>query len=241
MITSGSNYLKSFENHYTSKNVKFVLTFNGDVVKKLGSKFETEFKLVSSKNMSVNNMHLYSSIGAIKKYDNTSFIIKEWAVMRINKYNERKQYQIKMLEKDHNLLSSKIRFIIDVIEGRIMIMNKKLTEITERLVELKYSKISAKSDDAEEGDNGYNYLLRMPISQLTYERKIILEKEVEEMSKKLNDLRNTSIEKIWRGELEDLMEAWERFRTETELDYENDKKGIVSEKQKKKKTIKKTK
>jgi protoporphyrinogen oxidase len=61
------------------------------------------------------------------------------------------------------------------------------------------------------------------------------------MSKKLNDLRNTSIEKIWRGELEDLMEAWERFRTETELDYENDKKGIVSEKQKKKKTIKKTK
>ena len=241
MITSGSNYLKSFENHYTSKNVKFVLTFNGDVVKKLGSKFETEFKLVSSKNMSVNNMHLYSSIGAIKKYDNTSFIIKEWAIMRIDKYNERKQYQIKMLEKDHNLLSSKIRFIIDVIEGRILIMNKKLTEITERLVELKYSKISAKSDDAEESDNGYNYLLRMPISQLTYERKIILEKEVNELSKKLNDLRNTPIEKIWRGELEDLMEAWERFRTEIELDYENDKKGIVSEKPKKKKTVKKTK
>ena len=240
MITSGSNYLKSFENHYTSKNVKFILTFNGDVVKKLGQKFETEFKLVSSKNMSVNNMHLYSSVGAIRKYDNTSFILREWAIMRINKYNERKQYQIKMLEKDHNLLSSKIRFIIDVIEGRILIMNKKLTEITERLVELKYSKISAKSDE-EESDNGYNYLLRMPISQLTYERKIILEKEVDELSKKLNDLRNTSIEKIWRGELEDLMKAWERFRVDTEQDYENDKKGIVSEKSKKKKTVKKTK
>lgn len=229
MIVTNANLLKSFENHYTSKNVKFVLHFTGNILDKLGAKFETEFKLVSSKNMSINNMHLYSSVGAIKKYDNTSDIVKEWCKIRLQKYDERKKYQIKLLEKDHNLLSAKIRFIIDVIEGRIKIMNIKITEITQRLVELKYSKISVKSDDAEDTDdnNGFNYLLKMPISQLTYDRKIILEKEVEEIGKKLEDLRNTPIETIWKTELGELLIAWEKHKEMIETDYANDKDGVV--------------
>jgi DNA topoisomerase-2 len=243
MITSGSNYLKSFDNHYTSKNVKFVLNFNGDVRGKLGNKFESEFKLVSSKNMSINNMHLYSNVGAIKKYDNTSDIIREWCKVRIQMYDKRKKYQIKILEKDFKVLSAKIRFIIDVIEGRIVVMNKKIAEIIAKLVELKYPKISKDddtNDDTKDGaneqvsdDNGYNYLLRMPISQLTYDRKIILEKEVDELSKKLNDLRNTSLDKIWKNELQDLLNAWKAHREYIETDYENDKNGIVTPKSKK--------
>jgi DNA topoisomerase-2 len=235
MLTTNSNYLKSFENHYTSKNVKFVLNFNGDVRGKLGDKFESEFKLVSSKNMSINNMHLYSNVGAIKKYDNTSDIVREWCKVRIQMYDKRKKHQIKILEKDFKVLSAKIRFIIDVIEGRIVIMNKKIADITQKLIELKYPKIG-KDDDEEEtvDDNGYNYLLKMPISQLTYDRKIILEKEVNELSKKLNDLRNTSLDTIWKNELQELLEAWRAHREFIELDYENDKKGIVTQKQKKK-------
>lgn len=244
LITNNANYLKSFENHYTSKNVKFILYFNGDVRTKLGDKFETEFKLASSKNMSINNMHLYNSNGAIKKYENTSFILKEWALMRISKYDERKKYQIKILEKDHNMLSTKIRFIIDVIEGRIQIMNKKITEISQRLVELKYPKINDlhnddnSSDDTEaEGSSssGYNYLLKMPISQLTYDRKIILEKEVEDLAQKINNLKNTSIEKIWKEELLELLEAWNNHKERIGEDYQNDKNGIVSDNKPKRK------
>ena len=232
MITSGSNYLKSFENHYTAKTVKFTLHFSDDIVAKLGDKFEQEFKLVSAKNMGINNMHLYSHTGAIKKYKNVPEIIKEWAKVRLLKYDERKKYQIKVLEKDFNVLSEKIRFILDVINGNIIIMNKKLAEITERLVELKYKKIS-KDVDGTEDDNGYNYLLRLPISQLTYERKMMLEKEVAELSNKLNDIRNTSIEQIWKRELIDLSEMWKQHREAVELDYANDKNGIVVTKKKK--------
>ena len=244
LITNNANFLKSFENHYTSKNVKFILYFNGDIRTKLGDKFEAEFKLVSSKNMSINNMHLYNSSGAIKKYETTSSILKEWALMRITKYDERKKYQIKILEKDHNMLSTKIRFIIDVIEGRIQIMNKKLSEISQRLVELKYPKINDlhndatdgdDSDDTESGNTGYNYLLKMPISQLTYDRKIILEKEVEDLAQKINNLKNTSIEKIWKEELLELLEAWNNHKERIEEDYQNDKNGIVSDNKPKRK------
>jgi DNA topoisomerase-2 len=231
MINNNANFLKSFENHYTSKNVRFILHFSGDIKAKLGDKFDTEFKLVSSKNLSINNMHLYSSEGAIKKYSSTSDILKAWSKIRINKYGERKAHQITILEKDYNILSTKIRFIIDVIEGRIIIMNKKISEIATRLTELGYPKIQTQKDEEDEdsGHNGYNYLLKMPISQLTYDRKIILEKEVTELAKKLEDLRNTPIEQIWKTELEQLLEAWHNHKDSIETDYTNDKNGIVAQ------------
>jgi DNA topoisomerase-2 len=163
--------------------------------------------------------------------------------MRITKYDERKKYQIKILEKDHNMLSIKIRFIIDVIEGRIQIMNKKISEISQKLIELKYPKMndlhndtdSDNSDDTESGNNGYNYLLKMPISQLTYDRKIILEKEVEDLTQKINNLKNTSIEKIWKEELLELLESWNNHKERIEEDYQNDKNGIVSDNKPKRK------
>lgn len=244
MITSNSNFLKSFENHYTSKNVRFILHFNGDIKTKLQDKFETEFKLVSSKNMSINNMHLYSSTGAIKKYENTSHILKEWSKLRITKYLERKNHQIKMLEEDHKTLSTKIRFIIDVIEGRIMIMNRKMTDIAETLIELKYPKIhTTNNDDDDNSVNiaGFNYLLKMPISQLTYDRKIILEKEVADLTNKLNELRNTAIEDIWKKELQELLQAWNNHKNIIIEDYQNDKNGIVSSSKAKKRIIRKVK
>jgi DNA topoisomerase-2 len=245
MITSNSNFLKSFENHYTSKNVRFILHFNGDIKTKLQDKFETEFKLVSSKNMSINNMHLYSSTGAIKKYENTSHILKEWSKLRITKYLERKNHQIKMLEEDHKTLSTKIRFIIDVIEGRIMIMNRKMTDIAQTLIELKYPKIHTTNNDDDDDNSaniaGFNYLLKMPISQLTYDRKIILEKEVADLTNKLNDLRNTAIEDIWKKELQELLQAWNKHKNIIIEDYQNDKNGIVSSSKAKKRIIRKVK
>jgi DNA topoisomerase-2 len=228
--------------------VKFVLHFNGNVRETLEDKFEQLFKMSSSKNMSINNIHLFNKSGAIKKYDTTSEIIKEWAKTRILKYLERKAYQIKILEKDFLVLSAKIRFILDVIAGNIQIMNKKLVDIAKRLVELKYPRISDTGDVA--GDDGdttdttdknvkdFNYLLKMPISQLTFDRKIILEKEVDELSKNLTQLRNKRIEDLWMTDLTELETAWNEHRIAILKDYDNDRKGIVEPKTGKKKAKK---
>lgn len=259
MITNGQHNLKYIENHYTSKNVKFVLHFNGNVRDTLEDKFEQLFKMSSSKNMSINNIHLFNKSGAIKKYDTTSEIIKEWAKTRILKYLERKAYQIKILEKDYLVLSAKIRFILDVIAGNIQIMNKKLTDIAKRLIELKYPRINtdtgdaeADAEDAADTDTGtagaagaadknikdFNYLLKMPISQLTFDRKIILEKEVDELSKNLTRLRNNRIEDLWMTDLTELETAWNEHRVAILKEYDNDRKGIVEPKAGKKKAKK---
>ena len=237
MITNSQNNLKYFENHYTSKNVKFILHFNPNSRASLEDKFETTFKLSSSKNLGINNMHLFNERGAIQKYDTTVDIIKSWAETRVKKYYQRKVHQIKALERDHNLLSAKIRFILDVISGNIQIMNKKLVEIAARLIELNYPRIQRDSGDDEETDNSdikdFNYLLKMPISQLTYDRKIILEKEVDVLSKLLNDLKNTRIEDLWLADLNELQKAWNEHRETVLNEYENDRLGIVETKTKK--------
>ena len=258
MITSGLNNLKYIENHYTSKNVKFILHFNANVRETLGDKFEQLFKISSSKNLSINNIHLFNKSGAIQKYDNTTDIIKEWAKTRVLKYFERKAYQIKILEKDFLVLSAKIRFIIDVISGNIQIMNKKLVDIAKRLVELKYPRINTETnivvagniddDNNDLNDIGnteknkdvkdFNYLLKMPISQLTYDRKIILEKEVDELNNNLKNLRNNKIEDIWMTDLIALENAWNEHRDFIVKDYDNDRKGIIEPKMQKKKAKK---
>jgi len=259
MITNGLNNLKYIENHYTSKNVKFILHFNSNVRETLDDKFEQLFKMSSSKNLSINNIHLFNKNGAIQKYDNTTEIIKEWSKTRILKYLERKAYQIKILEKDFLVLSAKIRFIIDVISGNIQIMNKKMVDIAKRLIELKYPRINTDNNSAniivagniddeakdinDDGEKNkdikdFNYLLKMPISQLTFDRKIILEKEVDDLNNNLNNLRNKRIEDLWLSDLDDLENAWNEHRDLILKEYDNDRKGIIEPKAGKKKAKK---
>ena len=220
------------------------------------------FKLQSSKNLSINNIHLFNKDGAIQKYDSAIEIIKEWSVTRILKYFERKNYQIKNLEKEAKVLSNKMRFILDVIAGNIKIMNKKLNEITARLIELNYPPINTGSDEsskelgeaagagADEADDAdeagdadinykhYNYLLKMPISQLTYDRKVILEREYNELDERLRNLKNTNIEDLWLNDLNELEKEWDEHRNNILKEYENDRLGIVDAKVVKKKAKK---
>lgn len=242
MIVNNQNNLKYIENHYTSKNVKFVLHFNTNAKQQVKENFENTFKLSSTKNMSINNMHLFNEVGTITKYNGTTDIIKEWAEIRIRKYYERKKYQISIMEKDYNLMSAKVKFILDVISGKIQIMNKKMIDIASRLVELKYPKIMNKdeNDDEEttsENIKGYMYLLKLPISQLTYERKITLEKQMEELLTTLQKLKNMRIEDMWMSDLIELEKEWNNHKANIILDYENDSKGIIDTKQIKKKPI----
>jgi hypothetical protein len=145
-------------------------------------------------------------------------------------------------------------------------MNKKLADIAKRLIELKYPRINTdnsaddakglKEDDADDDEGAagaagaaggteknkdikdFNYLLRMPISQLTYDRKIILEKEVDELNKNLNNLRNNRIEDLWMNDLVELEKAWDEHREAVIKEYDNDRKGIIEPKATKKKAKK---
>ena len=214
LITKNNSNLKGFESHYTSKNVKFILKMTDKIEDDI---FINEFNMTSPKHLGVNNLHLFTIKGNIKKYTNISAILKEWASIRLIYYKKRIDYLLKTMEDEFMILSAKIRFIIDVIEGQILIMNRKMKDVEEQLEKLNYYKY----------ENSYNYLVQMPISQLTMEKKEMLEREVQKLKNEIERLKNKSLIEIWEEELLELKEGWKNHSIEILEDYENDLKGEI--------------
>jgi len=242
MISNGSSYLKDFSSHYTPNTVRFVLYLYAGVRAKLEPVFETEFKLVSTKNLSMNNIHLYGADGAIKKFKNTQEIVQDWARVRLQKYHERKKYQLAKMEADYKVVSAKVRFIQDIINKKINIMNQKQKDVEEQLMKLNYPKITETENlgdvlvpliEAEAGPSSaatptkakeadYAYLTRMPIHQLTYEKKAALEKEADKLKMMIRDLKAKAIYSIWSEELQQFSKEWDAFYKMMEQHYEQE-------------------
>lgn len=230
MVTNGSRFLKDFESHYTAKNVRFILKMQPGARHALGgdTKFDAEFKLSSTKNLSLNNIHLYSADGAVQRFKSTTDVMKAWTLVRISKYFERKQHQLKTMEHDYKLISAKVKFIQDVIDGKVVVSNRKASDIVAQLKAHKYP--SFKEDDSPTDasanipltGSGYFYLLRMPIYTLTYEKKIELEKQADDLKMAIDALRAKPIQHIWRDELAEFKTAWDCHKRAIEEEYEAD-------------------
>jgi DNA gyrase/topoisomerase IV subunit B len=223
MITNGSIYLKDFESHYTAKTVRFLLKLHPNVRESLEKNVETEFKLVSTKNLSLNNIHLYSAQGAVQRFKDTHEVIKAWAVIRLEKYLERKHHQLKTMEHEFKMVSAKVRFIQDIIDGKLVINNKKIAELEDYLRAHKFPQSKSEEENSDStGTSGYAYLTRMPIYSLTYEKKKELDKEANDLKMKIDDLRAKPITTIWQSELKEFHEAWDSHRKEIEEEYAAD-------------------
>jgi DNA topoisomerase-2 len=242
MVSNGSPVLKDFENHYTAKNVKFILKMYPGVRSSIEKTFELDFKLATSKNLSLNNIHLYTEEGAIKKYKDTNEVVRDWAQVRITKYFERKKYQLATLEKKYTLVSAKVRFIQDIIDQKISIMNKKIKEVDAQLADMKYPTLVENEGGKEDREQAtpttqdddtpttktaeapsYGYLTRMPIHQLTFEKKRALEKEAEGIRMTIEELRAKPLQKIWYDELQEFKAAWLEHKEAIDEEYEADR------------------
>lgn len=77
------------------------------------------------------------------------------------------------LTADHSKLSNRVRFVKEIIEGQLIVQNRKKALI---LVDLKsrgydpVHKPGAQADEDGEVAGGYDYLLSMPIWNLTMEK-----------------------------------------------------------------------
>jgi DNA topoisomerase-2 len=246
MINEGSPVLKDFENHYTTKTVKFILKFYPGVKNKIMKSFENDFQLITSKSLSLNNIHLYNEKGAVTNYKTIHDVIRYWASIRIGKYLERKIYQINAMEEQYKFISAKVKFIQDVIDDVIILKNKKSSEIDAKLKELEYPLFSDKTNKTYDDDGNeiiaaadYKYLRSMPIDQVSSEKKAQLEKQANDLFVKIQKLKEKKIQTIWIEELNELKQEWEKYKNEIEKEYEDDRLNRKSVGVQKKRAIKK--
>lgn len=205
---------KNYENHYNDVKVEFILQFtNGAAIDNLlqtddsgFTKFENEFKLVSSKNLSTTNMYLFNAKGQIHKYDTVKDIITEFYDVRITYYQKRKDYLCAKLEEDLKYMDARIKFINEVINGTLNIYNQSKVVIEKQLSDKEYPR----------KDNDYDYLVGMPIYNLTAEKKLKLEEDYKELQDKLAYVKQKSCEDMWRDELDEFEKAYDKFASDHE-------------------------
>jgi DNA topoisomerase-2 len=228
MCSNGNKYIKDFESYYTAKNVNFKIKVAPGIRSELEPILESEFKLCSTKNLSLNNIHLFSAQGSIQKYKDTIEVLKNWATVRLQKYVERKRFMIGQMEKEHTFLSAKVRFIQNVIDGNIVMSNKKLSDVESELHNAGYPvnrDCSNIADDDNGVEGGYAYLTRMPMYNMTLEKKAALEQDANNLASKIHALAQKSVQQIWLDELEEFEAAWIMHKEEVENEYSEDANG----------------
>jgi DNA topoisomerase-2 len=229
--------LKDYESHYTENNVRFILHFESGIVNDLleyekdttYTKFEKEFKLITSKMLSTTNLHMFNEKGTITKMKNITDIITQFYTFRLKWYQTRKDYIINKLKNELLYLDAKIKFILDIIENRLKINNRKKRDIEEYLEKNNYPKKRNESD----GKTSYDFLIKMPIWNLTYEKKEELLKEFNNKKDMLAEIELKTIENMWLDDLEVFDVEYNKYLTSRLKDLDDT--SITKTKSKKKK------
>ena len=66
---------------------------------------------------------LFDEFGVIRKYESVYDIIKVYQKVRLQKYQERRVFLLGMLEAECSKLENQARFILEKIEGKVVIGN----------------------------------------------------------------------------------------------------------------------
>ncbi len=220
------NTFLGYKNNSTESKVHYELAFEEDYLDEIDDK-EIEKIFHLNKKYSINNMHLYGPEGHIKKYNNIEEVINDYYKVRLDIYEKRKKYQLDILEHQLLLISNKVKFILMVVEKKLDINNRKKDEIEKQLEKHKFPKLGNNKDDKE----SYNYLLSMPIYNLTSEKIEELKKQEKDKEAEYDSIKSKSVEKLWLEELNILEDEYKKWYD----DKKNNTNIIVPDKKKKQK------
>eukprot|EP01116_Phalansterium_solitarium_P015953 TRINITY_DN3599_c0_g1_i1.p1 TRINITY_DN3599_c0_g1~~TRINITY_DN3599_c0_g1_i1.p1 ORF type:complete len:1533 (-),score=573.08 TRINITY_DN3599_c0_g1_i1:16-4614(-) len=254
--------VKDFRESHTEKTVCFRVEFLDGKLNELEDKgiVEKTLKLVSS--FPISNMHAYDPAHRIAKYASPEDVLKEFFAIRIEYYGKRKEHLVGELKREWLKLDNKVRFILGVVKEEIIVRNRKRADLLKELqakkfdpiftkaVEEKMAKAAAAADEEEEDEegeesdektekkSGYDYLLSMPLWNLTMEKVNALIRQRDEQYASLQELESTPIKTIWERDLDAFVHAlddWyeEEDREETEAKSGKRRTSLISKPRKK--------
>jgi len=182
--------LKSMKNHSTTREVKFVIEapINPAQFLKLTSYLYTS------------NIVLFTKDGKINKYESIDEVVDEFCKVRMDYYIRRKYHKLGELEEAYLVANNKIRFIMDIMNDNLNIMNIQESKIQEQLIHEGYDKVNGT----------YDYLLGMHIRTFTQEKVDKLNEDMIGLKKQIKVLKNTKEEDIWLKELKELETAYKK-------------------------------
>lgn len=151
--------------------------------------------------LNLTNMVLFTENNNIQKFDSIYSIFSSYYEKRLDLYQKRKEYQIQYLEEQLELLQNKSRFILSIVKKEIELFNKTDKYIDETLEKKKFTKI----------ENNYDYLLRIPLRDLTKVKYDSLKEKIVEYEKNLEKMKSIQIEDLWLHDIETFEKEYLKF------------------------------
>lgn len=215
-----TDYVNNSSNHKVDIEVNFA---NGKLQYLIKNDLIfTKLKLISS--ISIENMHLYKE-NVITKYRSANAILKDYIKIRLDAYETRKNYVIKMLTNEMQILKYRKKFIEQILEKEIIIERKKKVDIIQQLIDNEYPELSISLNS----NPSYDYLTNLPLFSLTAEKIEDITKEYAEKKNELETYKNTTVQKLWLTELNEFEKVYEQWLVDTEVAIDGiDKKSKVA-------------
>ena len=204
-----------YKNNSSDVDIDFTITFEKGFLNSLQwdddpniDGIEKFFKLTTSKGLSLKNIHLYNNKGQIKKYNNLNEIYDEFYTERHELYVKRKDYELSEMNNELLILKSKMRFIQDVIDDKLVVYKRKKCDIIQDLLIKEYIQIHSgrvieSIDDIK--TSNYDYLIKMSLHLFTEEEIDRLDQKIKDLQEKHDSLEKMTIEEIWISECDELL------------------------------------
>lgn len=148
-------------------------------------------KLGLSKKFSEN----YTSINEnneVVPFKDIKVLFKSFCDIRLDYFQKRKDYQISKLKQDLLIQASKYLFVKGITEGTIVINNKKKAEIIKQIEPI---------ERIIKDEGSYDYLLRMPIYNITKEKVAEIKEKIVATKKELMEAMQKDITETWLEEI----------------------------------------
>ena len=192
------------KNYSTPKKIEFVI-----------SEGETECTretLKLSKSVSCTNMVLFDEDNKIKKYANTTDIIKSFCEIRMIFYIKRKKHMLNELNTTIKFLSNKKRFLECVINGDIALFEENGKTRTSRKISDLNAELELKEFDKDKDEGSYDYLLRLQFKSITEEKIKQLEHDIDSNIVLRDELQKKSEKDLWINDISEFEKEYSKIQ-----------------------------
>ncbi|RKO93185.1 DNA topoisomerase [Blyttiomyces helicus] len=217
-------FIEDFKEYHTDTSVHFSVQLSAiNMAKAEAEGLDKKFKMTTSASLS--NMVLFDRDARLRRYASIEEILDEFYEVRLEFYDKRKAYLISKLKKEHLRLANQVRFVTEIITGDLVVQNRRKPELVRTLRSAGYTELRDGDDvaapaaddvadtdaDAEEDNDskGFDYLLSMPIWNLTAEKVEKLTRARDEKSEELSQLQQKSPTDLWRADLDAFLVEWD--------------------------------
>lgn len=153
------------------------------------------FKLIKSL---PENLNCIDENNCVREFKSVEEILDAFIDVRLKTYGKRKSWLLKELKSNAESLVAKFVFCKAVIDGKVVVTNRKKADIEAQL---------AKVDKVFKKDGSYDWLLSMPVHSLSIEKMGELKRQIDEVVARYNAVKAKDEKTMWEEDLK----KFERF------------------------------